>query len=69
MKNLITDNFEKVNPLEANKLVNKFGIICLSESFLDSSVLTENNNPKLNGYKMVGADHSNNVKKEVCASS
>ena len=43
-------------------------IICLSESFLISSILTENNNLKINGYKMVRADHPNNVKRGgVCA--
>ena len=43
--------------------VNKFDIISLSESFLDSSILTENNNLKISGYKMVRAHHSCKVKK------
>ena len=48
--------------------MNKFDIICLSESFLDSSILTDSNHLKINGYKMVRADHPNNVKKgDVCA--
>ena len=43
-------------------------MICLSESFLDSSILTESNNLRINGYKMVRADHPNNLKREgVCA--
>ena len=68
LNSLTTNNFEKVNPLEAYYAVNKFDIICLSESFLDSSILTENNNLKINGYKMVRADHPNNVKRGgVCA--
>ena len=44
--------------------------ISLSESFLDSSTLTENNNLKINGYKMVRAHHSCKLKKGgvgVCA--
>ena len=54
--------------MEGYNAVNKFDIICLSESFLDSSILTENNNLKINGYKMVRADHPNNVKRGgVCA--
>ena len=61
-------DFEKVILLEAYKAVNKFDIICLSESFVDSSILTENNNLKNNGYKMVRADDPNNVKKGgMCA--
>ena len=39
--------------MEAYNTVNKIDIICLSESFLDSSILTENNNLKINGYKMM----------------
>ena len=41
LNSLIAHNFEKVNLLEGFNTVNKFDIICLSESFLDSSVLTE----------------------------
>ena len=68
LNRLIAHNFEKVNRLEAHNTVNNCDIICLSESFLDSSILTENNNLKINGYKMVRADHPNNVKRGgVCA--
>ena len=68
LNSLTAHNFEKVNLLEAYNAVNKFDIICLSESFLDSSILTENNNLNINGYKMVRVDHPNNVKRRgVCA--
>ena len=66
MNSLTAQNFEKVNLVEAYNTVSKFDIICLSKSFLDSSILAESNNLKINGYKMVRADHPNNVKKEVC---
>ena len=49
--------------MEAYNTVNKFDIISLSESFHNSSIRTENNNLKINGYKMVRADHPNNVKR------
>ena len=63
LNSLTAHNFEKVDLLEAYNAVNKIDIICLSESFLDSSILTENNNLKINGYKMVRANHPNNVKR------
>ena len=47
----------------AYNTVNKSDIICPSESFLDSSILTKNNNLKVNGYKIVRTDHPNNVKR------
>ena len=34
-------NFEKINLL---KTINKFDVICLSESCLDSSIASDNNN-------------------------
>ena len=34
-------NFEKINLL---KTINKFDVICLSESYLDSSIASDNNN-------------------------
>ena len=46
-----------MNLLEVFSTVNKFDIICLTESFLDSSFL------KTNGYRMVRANLPNNLKK------
>ena len=40
------------------------GIIRLSESFLESAILRENNNLKTSGYKMLSEDHHNKVKRE-----
>ena len=54
--------------MEVYNAVNKFDLICLSESFLDSSILTENDNLNINGYKMVRIDHPIKVKRGgVCA--
>ena len=54
--------------MEANNAVNKFDIICLSESFLNSSIPTENNNLKINDYKIVRPDCPNYVKRGgLCA--
>ena len=52
--------------MEAYNTVNKYDIICLPESFLDSSIRTENNNLKINGYKTARADHPSNVKRGAC---
>ena len=49
--------------METYNTVNRFAIISQWESFADSSILTENNNLKTNGYKMVRAGHPNNVKR------
>ena len=68
MNSLTAHNIEKVNLLEAYNTVNKLDILCLSESFLDSSILTENSNLKISWHKMVRTDHPNNLKRGgVCA--
>ena len=60
LNSLAAHNFE-INLLKAYNVGNKFDIICLGESFLDSSILTGNNNLKINGDKMVRVDHHSNV--------
>ena len=47
MISLTIHNFEKVYLLGTYNTVNNFNITSLPESFLDSSVLTENNNLKI----------------------
>ena len=66
LNSLTARNFEKVNFLGTYSTVNKFDKICLTESFLDSLILTENNT--INGYEIMRAEHPNNVKRGgVCA--
>ena len=38
-------------------------MICLSESYLDASVSSDNDNLNIDGYKLVRADHPGNVKR------
>ena len=61
-------NFEKINLFEAYNTINKFDVICLSESYLDSSLASDNDNLNIKGYNLYRADHPNNVKRGgVCA--
>ena len=42
-------------------------MICLSESYLNASLSYDNDNLNINGYKVVRADHPENVKRDgVC---
>lgn len=60
-------NFEKLDLLEAYNAVNKSDIICLSESYLDFSILSDNDNLIIKGCKIVRNDHTDDVKRgEVC---
>ena len=57
------ENFVKVPLLEAYVTANKFDIICLSETFLNSTFLNDDLRLSLNGYSLLRADHPSDTKK------
>ena len=62
-------NFEKINLLEAYNTISKFDVICLSESYLDSSIAYDKDDLNIKDYNLYRADHPNNVKRgSVCVS-
>ena len=47
--------------------LHQYNVICVSETFLDSSVLLDNRNLFIQGYSLIWADHPDDVKKgDVC---
>ena len=68
LKSMTALNFEKINLLEAYNTINKFDVMCLSESYLDSSIASDNDGLNIKGYNLYRSKHPNNVKKGcVCA--
>ena len=68
LNSLAAHNFEKVGLLEAFNSINKFDIICVSESYLDSTFPSDSEDINIKGYKLVRADNPNNIKRGgVCA--
>ena len=63
LNSLAAHNFEKVGLLEAFNTINKFDIICVSESYLDSTFLSDNEDINIKGFKLVRANHPNNIKR------
>ena len=60
---LIAHNYLKVSLLRAYIAIKKFDVICLSETYLDWSNLSDDDNFNLPGYNVVRADHLSNTKK------
>ena len=59
---------KNINLLEAYNIINKFDVICISESCLDSSIALDNDDLNIKGYNLYRADHPNNAKRGgVCA--
>ena len=55
-------NYVKISLLKAYLTVHKFDIICLSETYLDSSTWPDDGNLEIEGYDIVRADHPTNTK-------
>ena len=59
--------YAKVSLLKAYITALKMDVICLSETYLDSSMQLDNDNLEIPGYNLVRSDHlSNNTRGGVC---
>ena len=61
LNSLPAHNFALMLLLKAYNAIYKYDFICLSETYLDSSIPSDQVCLVLKGYKMVRADHPNNV--------
>ena len=52
LNSMTAHNFEKINLLEAYNTINKFDIICLSESYLDSFRASDKDDLNIKGYNL-----------------
>ena len=55
--------FSKVSLLSAYTSLHSFDIICLSETYLDSSILSHDRNLEVQGYGLIRANHPSNIKR------
>ena len=62
LNSMTAHNFEKINLLEVHNTNSKFNVICLSESYLDSFIESDNDDLNIKGYSLYRVDQSNNVK-------
>ena len=62
LNNISAHNFARVQLLKAYLAVHKFDIVCLSETYLNSSFTFDDDNLDIPGYIMVRADHPANSK-------
>ena len=60
LNSICAHNFAKLYLLRAFVSVHKFHIICLSETYLDSSV--DDESLKISGYYLIRSDHPSNKK-------
>ena len=67
LNGLTAHDFIKIWLLQACITQHNYDIICLFETFLNSSIQTNNNRISIDGYNLMGADHpSDSEKYRVC---
>ena len=63
LNSIIAHNFAKIFLLKAYVATHKFDIICLPETYLDSSIPTNNDNLDIGGYNLLRSDHPSITKR------
>ena len=61
LNDLAVHDFIKVPLVAASITINNFDIVCLSETFLDSTTPNDAVNIQINGYSLLRSDHPNDV--------
>ena len=64
---LMAHNFIKLSLLQTLAVRNDYDIICLTETFRDSSIGYDDDRISIAGYNLLGVDHPSNTKRgDVC---
>ena len=63
LNSIIGPNFAKIFLLKACVAIHKFDIIYLSETYLDSSIPTNNDDLDIDGYNLLRSDQPSNTKR------
>ena len=63
LNGIATLSLLKVSLLKAYITTYNYDVICLSETYLDSSILSDDNNLEIPGYDRIRADHPSNSKR------
>ena len=67
LNSISAHNYIKLFLLKAYIAIHKFDIICLSETYFDSSTSSDDDNLAISGYNLIRSDHpSNNKRGGVC---
>ena len=67
LNSVVLHNFSKIQSLIAYNCIHKFDIICPSESYLNSEILSSDSNLQIPGFNFARMDHPSNTKRgDVC---
>ena len=63
LNSVLVDDFVKLSQISAYLSVHKLDILCLSETFLDFSILDDDPRLAIDGYNLIRCDHPSNSRK------
>ena len=63
LNSLMSHNFAKVSLLQAYNNIHDYDIICLSETFLNSAIDSDDQQLTIKGYTLIRADHPLDIKR------
>ena len=63
LNSLTTHDSIKISLLQAYITQHTYDVICLSETFLNSSIQSDDNRIKIGGYNLIRSDHPSDSKK------
>ena len=63
VNSLTAHNMQKLSSIAAYNFIHKYDFICISETYLDSSVQSVDSDISISGYNLIRADHSSNNKR------
>ena len=63
VNSISVNNFSKLSLLSSYNSIYRYDLICLSETFLDSSFSTDDDRLSLDGYDLIRADHPQDIKR------
>ena len=67
LNSISAHNFSKILLLQTDNAVHKYGIICFSETYLNSSIPYDDDNLEIPGYNLIRGDHPSEDKRDgVC---
>ena len=67
LNSISAHNYIKLFLVKAYIAIHKFDIICLSETYFDSSTSSDDDNLAISGYNLIRSDHpSNNKRSDAC---
>ena len=62
LNSITTHSYAKISLLEAYIAAQKFDVVCISETYLDSSTAYDDSNLEIAEYNLIRSDHPSNKK-------